>query len=167
MLSHQESKHFMRNLVLSLVSLLLRSQRVTFLFAHKDSLATPPPCPQCIARKGDGIAYVYVLTTISISELQNVRTMKSYRPLRRWHCCGRQMHISSWPGTMEYLDIPCFIPLWLLTVDNDKKNGPETNEIVTHICSCITFFPFLLWKYFWYQHVAYCVCFKMIYKKSL
>ena len=31
----------------------------------------------------------------------------------------------------------------------------------------ITFFPFLLWKYFWYQLVAYCVCFKMIYKKSL
>ena len=31
----------------------------------------------------------------------------------------------------------------------------------------ITFPPFLLCKYFWYQLVAYCVCFKMIYKKSL
>ena len=31
----------------------------------------------------------------------------------------------------------------------------------------ITFFPFLLCKYFLYQLVAYCVCFKMIYKKSI
>ena len=31
----------------------------------------------------------------------------------------------------------------------------------------ITFFSFLLCKYFLYQLVVYCVCFKMIYKKSL
>ena len=31
----------------------------------------------------------------------------------------------------------------------------------------ITFFPFLLCRYFYYQLVAYCVCFKMICKKSL
>ena len=31
----------------------------------------------------------------------------------------------------------------------------------------ITFFPYLLCKYFLYQLVAYCVCFKMICKKSL
>ena len=31
----------------------------------------------------------------------------------------------------------------------------------------ITFSPFLLCRYFWYQLVAYCVCFKMICKKSL
>ena len=29
----------------------------------------------------------------------------------------------------------------------------------------ITFSPFLLCKYFLYQLVAYCVCFKMIYKR--
>ena len=31
----------------------------------------------------------------------------------------------------------------------------------------ITFPPFLLCRYFYYQLVAYCVCFKMICKKSL
>ena len=31
----------------------------------------------------------------------------------------------------------------------------------------ITFTPILLWRYFYYQLVAYCVCFKMICKKSL
>ena len=32
----------------------------------------------------------------------------------------------------------------------------------THIWAVTTFFPFLLCRYFWYQLVAYCVCFKMI-----
>ena len=31
----------------------------------------------------------------------------------------------------------------------------------------ITFPPFLLCRYFYYQLVAYCVCFKMIYEMSL
>ena len=31
----------------------------------------------------------------------------------------------------------------------------------------ITFFPFLVCRYFYYQLVAYCVCFKMIYEMSL
>ena len=31
----------------------------------------------------------------------------------------------------------------------------------------ITFFPFLLCKYFWFELISYCVCFKMICKKSL
>ena len=31
----------------------------------------------------------------------------------------------------------------------------------------ITFFPFLLCRYFYYQLVAYCVCFKMICEMSL
>ena len=37
---------------------------------------------------------------------------------------------------------------------------PETTEIWTHICTCHNFFPFVLCKYFFYQFVAYCVCFK-------
>ena len=31
----------------------------------------------------------------------------------------------------------------------------------------IPFSPFLMCKYFWYQLVVYCVCFKMISKKYL
>ena len=48
-----------------------------------------------------------------------------------------------------------------------------TTEIWTHICSCHNFSPppppppFLLCRYFWYQLVAYCVCFKMICEISL
>ena len=35
------------------------------------------------------------------------------------------------------------------------------------IVPVITFFPFLLYKYLLYHLVVYCVCFKMICKKSL
>ena len=34
---------------------------------------------------------------------------------------------------------------------------PFTTEILTHICSCHNFSPFLLCRYFYYQFVAYCV----------
>ena len=44
---------------------------------------------------------------------------------------------------------------------------PFTSEILTHICSCHNFSTFLLCRYFYYQPVAYCVCFRMICKKSL
>ena len=64
----------------------------------------------------------------------------------------------------------CGLYWWLfyLAVKNELGGAtPETNEIVTLICSCHNFFSFLLCKYVLYQLVAYCVCFKMIYKKSI
>ena len=44
---------------------------------------------------------------------------------------------------------------------------PETNEIVTHICSCHNFFPLSSVQIIIIPACCYCVCFKMIYKKSL
>ena len=40
-------------------------------------------------------------------------------------------------------------------------------EIVTNICSCHNFFYLSSVQIILYQLVAYCVCFKMIYKKSI
>ena len=56
-----------------------------------------------------------------------------------------------------------------------NNNYPVTKGGLDHLTpkfehifvAVITFFPFLLCRYFYYQLVAYCVCFKMICKKSL
>ena len=47
------------------------------------------------------------------------------------------------------------------------ETTPETNEIVTLICSCHNFFSLFCANTFYTELVAYCVCFKMIYKKSI
>ena len=45
--------------------------------------------------------------------------------------------------------------------------GPFPTKFEHIFVAVITFPPFLLCRYFYYQLVAYCVCFKMICKTSL
>ena len=88
--------------------------------------------------------------------------------------------------------IPCIVvAIFTISMHNilytthitvDRSHSPSTTNYVRpgwgrlhlkppkfeHIfVAVITFFFFLLCKYFWYQLVAYCVCFKMVCKKSL
>ena len=48
-----------------------------------------------------------------------------------------------------------------------RGTWPFTTEIWAHICSCHNLSPFFLCRCFWYQLVAYCVCFQVICEMSL
>ena len=74
------------------------------------------------------------------------------------------------PATIRsHLGVACGLNLSVHRKKNCGKGGlhlkPQKFEHI--FVAVITFFPFLLCKYFLYQLVAYCVCFKMICKKSL
>ena len=67
----------------------------------------------------------------------------------------------------DYVPMKLLLPLHLMKeflCEGGLSHLPPKFE---HICSCHNFFSFLLCRYFYYQLVAYCVCFKMICKKSL
>ena len=49
----------------------------------------------------------------------------------------------------------------------ERGDYPIYQQNWTHILAVLTFFPFLLCRYFYYKLGAHCVCFKMICKKSL
>ena len=79
--------------------------------------------------------------------------------LRIWWC----KKLFATPFRFEICTL-CYLFIKILSM---TLNWTISHEILTHICSCHNVLPLSTVPIFYYQLVAYCVCFKMICKKSL
>ena len=147
------------------------------------SLTPPPPPPLGTGYCG---RQVLILPDHSSSPIDRHKLLSITKQTKS--CCSYiyiLLHMprrlpESWLGWLrckERKSIPLLLFLKFYN-SHEKRSAPGWHFLgggrhlkppkIEHIfVAVITFAPFLLCKYFWYQLVAYSVCFKMICKKSL